>query len=135
MCSDGRPITRIAFDGLELLIEPTPEHLHVRLEGRIDRLQTWISAFAQLGKAAVAHERNRLLVDFRALEGGQSVIDDFELASRLHGLGLLGRRIALIERPEYWDETQFFATAAINRGVRIRLFADEATAEAWLLEN
>jgi hypothetical protein len=73
-----------------------------------------------------------LLLDCRQMTGMLSIIHRFQVAvngQKLHGKIL---RIALVRSRERANADRFFETAAVNRGINLRLFADIDEATRWL---
>ena len=78
-----------------------------------------------------ANSYRSVLLDCRQLTGPLSVMDRFWLA--IHGQKLIGRvtRIALVRPAFRADADRFAETAAVNRGINMRLFSDFDEAVRW----
>jgi len=81
------------------------------------------------------HREKPLLVDVRETSTEPSVTDDWFKAEALVNAGFRRiPRIAVVDAISRRGANDFFATAAVNRGVRLRCFyGDLKDAEDWLV--
>jgi hypothetical protein len=115
---------------------PEAEHPLVRLtiSGPVDGA-TLEQAFGGALATCAEHDVWRVLTDLREMSAGHSVVDLFGLVTSMAELGIAAKlREALLpgSDPGTRELAGFFETAAVNRGLRVRVFADEADAVAWL---
>ena len=84
---------------------------------------------------AVEHDTWAVLTDCAALISGPAVLDLYSLVEALAHLEALPRYREAIVRPVdpvAAESVRFWETAAVNRGLQSRTFADRARAVAWL---
>lgn len=108
-------------------------YVRIAASGNVQGLAAWTDVFADVAHAANAHRRGPILLDLCHLEGGQSIAEDFMLATALPDLGLLGTRVAMVESAHNVGASRFFETTARNRGAQLRVFTDQQAALGWLL--
>ena len=82
--------------------------------------------------AAVSFEKTRILVDETQLEYKLSTIDNFNSGRFVSYLNPKPKKIAVVCKLEGWDDTKFWETVAVNRGVRVQVFKDIDSAENWI---
>lgn len=76
-----------------------------------------------------------LLGDCSALEGGHSLVDLFGMIDQIIASGLahkLKEAVVLPRLPAAQDRVEFWELACTNRGLRVKLFTDRASAIDWL---
>jgi hypothetical protein len=100
--------------------------------------ETLLAAAAQA--TAFCDERNisRILIDLRGMSGGLDTLETYDVAGRELPRQKAVRRVlrsAILDRPENIERIRFFETVAVNRGLNVRVFADEAPAIEWLLAD
>lgn len=89
--------------------------------------------------ACQAHQFVRLLADCSQLEGGHSVLDLYDTAAsigEIPGVAMLKEAVLLPPTAAVAaaDTVHFWETAATNRGIQVRVFADRDAAMTWLAE-
>jgi len=89
---------------------------------------------------AFCSEQNipRLLIDVRGMIGRLDTLETFEVAGHELPRQEAVRRVlrsAILDRPENIERIRFFETVALNRGLNVRVFADEGLAVEWLLAD
>jgi hypothetical protein len=79
---------------------------------------------------------NRLVVDITGLSGQPGTMADYELAKLISAweTATFVSRAALVEKKEDLAAGKFFETAARNRNINIKVFADTQEAEKWIVE-
>ncbi len=97
---------------------------------------TLLAAAAQA--TAFCDERNisRVLIDLRSMSGGLDTLETYDVAGRELPRQKAVRRVlksAILDRPENIERIRFFETVAVNRGLNVKVFADEKKAIQWLL--
>jgi hypothetical protein len=102
---------------MQFRLEPSPDHLHVVVEGAFD-LGRARAALGDVLREAQARGFTAILVDARGIETRASVADRYELATQLaeHGAGRL--RVAIVVAPENMFSKTMEDTAR-NRGVAL----------------
>lgn len=108
-------------------------YLHAVVTGRNSK-ENVRGYLEEVRAECVAHDCFRVLIEER-LEGPRlDAMDVFEIAadgsSRIPGMF---RAIAYVDVNASGDMMKFAETVAVNRGVPVRLFANVADAEEWLL--
>jgi len=79
----------------------------------------------------------RLLGDCTALEGGHSIFDLYYLVDTVISAGIPGNLKEAVILPSLQasaEKVKFWETACLNRGFKVRLFQDRASALDWLME-
>jgi hypothetical protein len=94
-------------------------------------LQLTKNLFDRVAADANQYEANRVLIDMRGVAGRVTTMDRYEMG--VHAASRFKIRVALVGRSDMIDH--FGETVAINRGVKGRVFIDEAEALSWLLSD
>ncbi len=108
--------------------------VRVWLEGsvsRAEREEFRTAAVETLKEAGWWH----ILIDVTASEPGMSWADDFEYTAGHQGKLPPRLRTAILHPPEDTERFRFVETVALNRGMKMKGFVDEAAALAWLLDG
>lgn len=129
---------------MQITISTEPEYLCVTATGEFT-LEAAKRTFLEVLNAAVTNHSNRILFDGRALTGKPTMIQRFyysDFAAReVRNLNKklapnaqpLGYRFAYVLKEPVLDPMRFGENVAVNRGMRVRTFADFDAAVAWLL--
>jgi hypothetical protein len=124
---------------MPLTVGLNPDHAFVeaRFSGKFnaDELSAAIHEIMQF---ALAHNVFHLLADCTALAGGHSLFDLFGMVDILLESGhahKIREAIVLPVQPEAVEKVAFWETACINRGIRVRVFADCQDALNWLISE
>jgi hypothetical protein len=117
-----------------LAVEVEDGYLLARITGQ----RTWpaVSALvAEVARAAIEHQRSKVLVDVREFEGWLGGLSSYSVVTedfqRLRGKGI--KQVAIVDRPFPKLRGWFFQTVARNRGYNLRMFENPAAALDWLL--
>ncbi|MCU0304229.1 MAG: hypothetical protein MUC56_09260 [Thermoanaerobaculales bacterium] len=100
--------------------------------------ETLLAAAAETVARCASSGRDRVLIDIRAMRGGLDTLETFDVAGRQIPAQAGVRsivRAAVLDRPDNLARIGFFETVAVNRGLNLRVFANEARAIGWLLSN
>jgi hypothetical protein len=97
----------------------------------LDQLKEYV---LDLHEAATTLEQTRILVDETQLEYRLSTINSYYSGEFMSEIAPKPYKIAVVCRQEGWDDTKFWETVAVNRGVPVRVFADKDRAEEWVRE-
>ncbi len=120
------------MDYREVMVE-YPDYLRVTCFGRWSE-NTSEAMWRTVAERLSQSDHQRVLIDDRQLEVDVKPVEDYEHATLVVGvLRGCARRVALLD--ELSDDTQFFETVCVNRGLNLRLFDDEAAALEWLLHG
>ncbi|MFN7913851.1 MAG: hypothetical protein U0Q55_00830 [Vicinamibacterales bacterium] len=95
-------------------------------------------AVAATLQACVEHSCVKLLADCSGLEGGHTVMDLYDAATELGatpGSSLLKEAVLVPLMPDAADTVAFWETAAVNRGIQVKLFTNRDDALVWLLAD
>ena len=123
-------------------IEPLRDHLRITVEGTYS-LDDSLRILDQVLEAAVQHRMTRVLVDHRQEEGSPTTLERYETMTQAQKkyMELLVHqkipfvRFAALGNVPRIDPNGFGETVATNRGLPLRVFADEAKALDWLLAD
>jgi hypothetical protein len=77
-------------------------------------------------------EYERVLVDTSKVSMISQEIDRFELGEYIASLAR-GKKLAVVDPTEFGN--QLFENTAVNRGARMKVFADKKTAVQWLMSD
>ncbi|HSL16510.1 MAG TPA: hypothetical protein VLB51_01225 [Methylomirabilota bacterium] len=77
----------------------------------------------------------KVLIDVRKMRGKLDTLETFDVAGhkipQRPGMRLITKS-AILDLPPNMDRIRFFETVAVNRGLNVRVFDDEAAAVEWL---
>ena len=108
--------------------------VHVTLEGVLTK-RDHDEFRAQVVAAINETGWSRVLIDARRADPKMSVADDFEFTKDHRALLPIQLRSAILHRPDEAGRYGFIENVAVNRGVNLRAFSDEAEARTWLGED
>lgn len=118
-----------AFEVTEVTIQD--RYLLMRLSGdfTVDAGKRCVD---QMVEACTTAKRTRVLLDCQHVTGSASTIDRLEMVQ--YSLITRGsiQRIAVVSEAESRKFDRFLESAAINRGIQLRVFANLETAADWL---
>jgi hypothetical protein len=97
----------------------------------LDQLKEYVLA---LHEAVTTLEQTRILVDETQLEYRLGTIDSYYSGEFMSEMEPKPYKLAIVCRQEGWDDTKFWETVAVNRGVPVRVFVDKERAEEWVRE-
>jgi hypothetical protein len=119
--------------GLEFAIEPRAGYLYLRLAPGFEMTPaSMASLWTEISKASREHDLRRVLAEGENVRRRLTPMESFDhagLAARL----LPGLSVVCCfqsYRPD--EQTEFFRTAAMNRGVRVEFVQDLNAALRWL---
>ena len=88
----------------------------------------------QLFEAMKEHQKEKILIDVRGLEGRLRIMDSYRVVTgefpKLRGKGIA--KAAIVDRPRSGRMYWFLETVARNRGFNLRIFEAIEQAKAWL---
>jgi hypothetical protein len=120
--------------GYRLSFETEEKYLSVVAAGMRTR-ENVAALTREVFDAALAQQKDSVLIDVRELRGGFGIMDIYLLVSdvfeNLRGKGV--RRAAIIDMRSFPLREAFLETAARNRGFNIRVFSDTEAAAKWLI--
>jgi hypothetical protein len=88
----------------------------------------------KLYEVLLACNCTRVLVDTTGVTAKLSVIEDYEFIKELRHRLPFGVSIALVAPQKWAKDSRFIEYVAVNNGVRLKSFAEEAEALAWLMQ-
>lgn len=131
------PVQKVGISlSTNIRFEPWPTYLQVTVTGQFNLIQAQ-EHFTQIVAAAEEHGLDKIIVDYRRMEGPMSILDRYNYAKYASDL-LTGRRLAHVMKFAYvgMDLPEgaggFGVTVAANRGVRVQLFSELEPAKEWL---
>ena len=91
-------------------------------------------AFQEVFTLCRKTNRDSILADCTRMTGGHTLFDLIDLISQFEPRGVphTFKEAVLMHAPFNRRETEFYETAAMNRGFNVRLFECEAEAVVWL---
>jgi hypothetical protein len=106
--------------------------LHVRLSGAFPNevLLGKANVFQPLMDQCAAHDCTRAVIDVRDLHAEFGTMGLFRAGEDAVELTRRGLRIALVARADMIDS--FFENVVVNRGGRLRIFKNMASARRWV---
>ena len=96
----------------------------------LNQLKDYIFA---IQNAAISSGLERIFVDETRLEYKLSTYDSFDSGRFVSSLNPKPEKLAVLCKPEGWDNSKFWETVSVNRGVPVRVFRDNESAENWIL--
>jgi len=120
-------------------IVPKDNYLYFTVEGAYSLVEAK-SLLIEIIDTAIEHKINRILIDFLRLEGGPTLMEDFDYAifvatqfrRAVIENGISGMRMAYLgTRPT----SKFAEMVASNRGVVAKVTTDIDEARRWLLDT
>jgi hypothetical protein len=115
-------------------VEPRSGYLHISVTGE-NTVANVRRILGDVLRACADHGCARVLVEEHLIGPSLGMIDVFEIISEGSQAGSTAlEQIAYVDTNPEHDAAQleFIETVAVNRGVRIRVFATVAEAHAWL---
>jgi hypothetical protein len=100
--------------------------------------ETLVAAAARARAYCSERQIPRLLIDLRGMSGGLDTLETFEVAGHDLPRQETVRRIlrsAILDRPENIERIRFSEIVAVNRGLNVKISADEDQAIEWLLAD
>jgi hypothetical protein len=95
----------------------------------LDQLKEYVLA---MHKATISSGQIRVLVDETGVAYRLATVDDYHSGCFASQLAPQPLKIAVLCSPEGWSNAKFWETVAVNRGVPVRVFRDQNSAEAWV---
>jgi len=121
----------------QLTIDRQPNYLYAKVTG-VNSPQTVRGYFAEVRAACERHHCPSVLIE-EQLEGPRlSLMEVFQLVSEgCQSVWPAVHRIAYVDvnGPPVGGHMPFAETVAVNRGAQVRVFADVAAAENWLIDQ
>jgi hypothetical protein len=119
---------------VQFQIDETPEYLSVRVIGANAMEEIW-ERFEWVGKLCERANKNKLLFDFTGAPTKLYLAERYFLGEHSQDFMLYNVfKVAAVCKPEQLDPKRFGEVVARNRGVNVRVFTDEESALAWLLQ-
>lgn len=106
--------------------------------GGVRTPETLLAAAKQATAFCAERRISRVLIDLRKMSGGLDTLETYEVAGRDLPRQRAVRRVlraAILDRHENIERIRFFETVAVNRGLNVKVFADEDHAREWLLAD
>jgi hypothetical protein len=107
--------------------------LRVKAKGKDDNLEQVEEYGMAVIAAALSSGCIRILCDESELEYTLGTIDNYESAKFISENSPHVVRVALVCKPEQYEDASFWETVAVNRGLVVRFFKSISEAEDWLV--
>ena len=108
------------------------ELLRVKATGHDENLEQVQEYGLAVMRAALENNCTKIICDESDLEYSLGTFDIFELVKSLSEVVPKVVKVALIYKPTQFDDVKFWENVAVNRGVQVRIFKDQASAEKWI---
>jgi len=118
----------------QMTVEQRPNYVHAKAVGERSA-DNALRFLREAYQACINAGRSDLLLEMDFSGPSLSPSSIFEVISDRAPDGLKLRRIAYVDTSRDLSQAYFAETVAMNRGVNVRLFADVASATAWLSEQ
>jgi hypothetical protein len=86
-------------------------------------------------RACVGNNVTHVMCDETQLEYRLGTVDTYQAATYIAAQAPNVARVALVTRPQSMADARFWETVVVNRGLTARVFADVASARAWLAQD
>ena len=119
----------------ELTMEARDGYLYAYVAGEHDTFEICYAYWAEIGRKLAELGLERVLI-VEDIPEESSMVDVYELASRLPEIGFRGITIAFVDRyAGHQDLNDFGVLVGSNRGLIGKAFGSETEAEQWLLAH
>lgn len=115
-------------------IQPQGSRLMVTATGYDEDAEEVLNYGKSVLQAAIENGCSQVLCDESALEYRIDTVDIYDLANKAVSLAKALRKIAIVCRPEDYEDGMFYENVAVNRGLHVKIFKDLAEARQWLDE-
>ncbi len=113
-------------------ITPVDTLLRVVASGFDESIQEVMSYAQAVIDAAIANESKLIFCDERDLEYRLSVHNVYDLATHAAAHARRSVKIAIVVPEKTLQDSRFYETVAVNRGMVVRMMATVEEAAAWL---
>ena len=120
---------------LQVKVEARDGYVEATLTG-VRTPATLMAAAERVTEACNKLKIFKVLIDVRKMRGRLDTLETFDVAGHRIPQRPETRLItksAIVDLPPNMDRIRFFETVAVNRGLNVRVFDDEAAAVGWLL--
>ncbi len=119
---------------IRYIMEAREQYLYLAGEGREAGLEESIEIHHLIVNACKEHNRPRVLIDDRNVIYTASVLSIYLLTKHYVQIDFprFIQRAAVVTRPDYKVDNQFFENTMRNRNVNLRVFYDLEEADQWL---
>lgn len=97
-----------------------------------------LAAAARTTAFCIERQIPRVLIDLKGMSGSLDTLETFDVAGHELPRQEAVRRVlrsVILDHPENVERLRFFETVAVNRGLNVRVLADEDQAIEWLLAD
>lgn len=116
----------INHDGQTLRSEATGQH------ASFEEMQEYSKAIAM---SAIQHQSRFVLCDEIALFHNVGIAETYRMAEQLTVFAKFEIRVVLICNEHTYERAKFYETAAVNRGMKMKVFLQKEDAEQWLFSE
>ncbi|MBD3167320.1 hypothetical protein GF324_12025 [bacterium] len=106
--------------------------LHVKTEGYDENLKDVLSYSARVVRTAIKHRTPHVFCDERDLEYRISDMESYLSAEKAAQSIPAAHRVAILCRPNQYEEAVFWELVASNRFMNVKIFTDEEGAWSWV---
>lgn len=124
----------IQGDGFRILVENRGDYLRAHVHDGVDSVQVSIAMWELLAAQCRHHRARRLLV-VEDLESSVELEDLQQVIEAMLGFGFADIRIAFVELRTGLQDNEFGEILALERGIVVQVFGNEAVARNWLMHG
>jgi hypothetical protein len=117
---------------LNLQLEEKEAYLLATVSGEFD-LREAKQRLPEFFETVRAYEQGKCLIDARNLTGRISLMERYEFARFMAEITATKIRIAVVAAERHVWRDRFFETAAVNRGIVLKVTTSVEEGEEWLL--
>jgi len=118
---------------INYVISDEGKYLKVVSAGACEDLNQLKEYVLAIHNATISSGQERVLVDETQLEYKLSTLNSFDSGRFVSSIGPKPKKLAVLCKLEGWNGTRFWETVAVNRGVPVKIFRDQDSAEKWIL--
>jgi hypothetical protein len=109
------------------------KYLKIISAGACENLNQLKEYVLAIHNATVSSGQKRVLVDETQLEYKLSTLDSFDSGRFVSSISPKPKKLAVLCKLENWNDTKFWETVAVNRGVPVKIFRNQDSAEKWIM--
>lgn len=119
---------------IEYRIDAANDILKVKSRGICEDLAELKKYLLGIHDIVMSTGSTRVLVDESQLEYALSTFQTYESGCFVAENAPRTIKIAIVSRSEGWEDSKFWETVVVNRGLNVKIFKDLQSAEKWILK-